>query len=136
MLMVMSEYQKFVLTAAKVFLGVALCVLVGCGQPGEIRPPGDAAAAKAALQTALDAWIAGQPPGETGSQASVIWTDADWKAGKKLSAYQLVGEPEQNGGNWRIFVDLTLDSGKKPTRVCYAVTLGEPTSILRGDELN
>jgi hypothetical protein len=112
--------------------------LFGCGKE-EIRPQGDAAAAKAALETALDAWKAGQSPSDAASQGSLIWTDEDWKAGRKLSAYQLVSEPEQNGGHWRIYAELSLEGKSKtsvPTRASYAVTLGEPTVILRGDELN
>jgi hypothetical protein len=132
-------FRRIALLAANAGLCIALCLVAGCGAREEIRPQGDVAAAKAALKTALDAWKTGQSPSEAGTQDSVIWTDEDWRAGKKLSAYQLTSEPEQNGGHWRIYAELTLeDKGKKavPTRASYAVTLGEPTVILRGDELN
>lgn len=139
MRIVMSLLRKTAWSAANVGLFITICLVAGCGQPEEIHPEGDTAAAKAALQAALDAWKAGQSPSEAGSPGSLIWTDEDWNAGRKLAAYQLVGEPEQNGGHWRIYADLILeDKGKKsaPKRASYAVTLGEPTVILRGDELN
>lgn len=135
---VLSLFRRFHFSSVNVGLCLCLILVAGCGgSPEEIRPEGDAAAAKAALQAALDAWKAGTSPAESGSSGAVIWTDGDWQAEKKLSSYQLVEEPVQNGGEWRIFADLTLEgTGNKPTRVVYAVTLGETTVILRGDELN
>lgn len=126
-------------SSLRICLGLSLCLVAGCGAPEEIRPQGDADAATSALVAALESWKAGNSPAESQAGQSVIWTDEDWKAGRKLSAYQLVGEPQQNGGHWRVYAELTLaESGKtsKPTQVCYAVTLGEPTSIIRSDFLN
>ena len=132
-------FRVIAVSPAKVGLCLLLGLLAGCGTPEEIKPQGDADAAKAALQAALDAWKAGKPPAESQTAPALVWTDEDWKAGAKLSDYHLVGDPEQSGGHWRVFADLTLEEkGKKsaPTRVCYGVTLGEPTVIIRSDFLN
>lgn len=135
----MSMVLSLLRMMTRVGVCVAVCLLAGCGEPEAIRPQGDAAAAKAALEAALDAWKAGRSPGDAQTDSRLIWIDADWKDGRKLSGYQLVDEPEQNGGHWRVYADLTLaDAGKpsKPMRVCYAVTLGESTHITRSDFLN
>lgn len=135
-----STTRKVPVWASRLTALMMACLFsIGCGSPEEIRPQGDGASAKAALEAALEAWKAGKSPTESQTAHTLIWTDDDWKAGRKLSDYQLVGEPELNGGHWRVYADLTLaPTGKNAsaTRVCYAVTLGEPTSIIRSDFLN
>ncbi len=136
---IVISFRVIAVSPAKTCVCLLLGLLAGCGTPDEIRPQGDAAAAKAALQSALDAWKAGKPPAESQTGPALVWTDEDWKADRKLSDYKLVGEPEQSGGHWRVYADLTLDEKAKkptPTRVCYGVTLGEPTVIIRSDFLN
>jgi len=132
-------YQRFPGILGAICAATFLGLVAGCGRPGAIRPQGDAAAAKAALQSALDAWKAGNSPADSQNGETVIWTDPDWKGDRPLSDYQLVNEPERNGGHWRVYADLFLESKeRKPTRtrVCYAVTLGERTSIIRSDFLH
>lgn len=119
------------------FLFAALAV--GCG-PSHIAPPGDAYAARATLTQVLDAWKAGKPLADLRSSKPVIYAnDEDWTAGRKLAAYAIVGEPQQNGGEWRIFATLTLagrGAPKSPQKVCYSVSPGSPAHVSRSDYLN
>lgn len=113
--------------------------LMGCGV-GEIRVVGNADDAKQALTQVLDAWKAGKSAADLQSGTpSVVAVDEDWTGGKQLKSYELVDSPMENGSHWRVFANLTLTTkGKtsKPEKVCYAVTLGSPTSVLRSDFLN
>jgi hypothetical protein len=114
-------------------------VASGCG-PSEVRPPGDAVAARTTLTQVLDAWKAGKAPADLRSSDPAVYAnDEDWAAGRKLSTYAIVGEPVQNGGEWRVFASLTLaGSGapKSPQRVCYSVSPGSPANVSRSDYLN
>ncbi len=112
---------------------------MGCGA-GQIRVAGDADAARQALTQVLDAWKSGKSADDLKSGSpSVVAVDEDWAGGKELKSYELVEHPQENGSHWRVFANLTLATkGKtgKPEQVCYAVTLGSPTSVLRSDFLN
>jgi hypothetical protein len=136
-----SYFQSIRFHSALAILILMIGWGTGCGTPKEIRPEGDEASAKAALEAALHAWKSGSSPTEIAAPGTVFWTDEDWQAGQKLADYQVVDQAESNGGHWRVYANLTIQSNasqKKPTRtrVCYAVTLGEPTSIIRSDFLN
>ena len=118
-----------------VLLGL-LMVHIGCGKPADIRPTGDANAAKQALTQTLEAWKAGKTVEQLKEQTpSVIFVDDGQRAGKQLTAFTISKEPELGGSHWRVYTELTV-AGENPEPVCYAVTLGSPISILRSDFLN
>ena len=112
----------------------------GCGGPATVKLLGDAERAQQALRQTLDAWATGQSPADLAATSpKVIVVDEDWKAGYSLASYELVGPAQQNGSHWRVFARIKLNGPKKsakPENVCYAVTLGNVTSVLRSDFLN
>ena len=58
------------------------------------------------------------------------------KAGKVLT---MAGDPIENGSHWRVFAQIKTegeDKQEKSERVCYAVTINEPMSVVRSDFLN
>ena len=124
---------------AVILFSVISIVLPGCSESPGIQPGGDAAAARDALTTALDAWKGGNDPKSLQSGEKAFWvTDEDWKSGKKLTDYRIAEEVEQSGGHWRVCAELTIsDSGQSASseRICYAVTIAEAISIIRSDFL-
>jgi hypothetical protein len=124
---------------AVILLSGFAIVLSGCSESPGLQPGGDAAAAKEALTTALDAWKGGEDPKSLQSGEQAFWvTDEDWKSGKKLTDYRIAEEVEQSGGHWRVCAELTMaDSGQasRPEKICYAVTIAEAISIIRSDFL-
>lgn len=104
----------------------------------EIRPPADAAAARATLSRALDAWKAGESHDQLRQAENAIYVgDEDWSRGRRLEAYEVIDEPVQEGGHWRVFVVLKLREGpERGQKVCYAVTPGSPASVIRSDFLD
>jgi hypothetical protein len=119
-------------------LAAFAALAAGCGH-NEIRPTGDAAGVRSAVTQALDAWKAGQSPEELKVVAPVVFiNDEDWRAGRRLTGYEVLEEPQQNGSHWRTYVKLLLAGEGSPQAktVCYAVTPGSPSSIIRSDFLN
>lgn len=121
-------------------LTMLMLMFCGCGGPATVDLLGDADKAQLALRQALDAWATGQSPADLAAASpKVIVVDEDWKAGHSLASYELVGSPQENGSHWRVFARIKLNGPKKsakPENVCYAVTLGNVTSVLRSDFLN
>jgi hypothetical protein len=116
-----------------------LCLTAGCG-PSEIRPQGTGDEARTTLIRALDVWKAGGALDELPKASPmIIMADEDWSAGRRIADYEIVEEPQLNGSHWRVYAQIKLlhkSQVQKPQRVCYAVTLGSPTSILRSDFLD
>lgn len=115
-----------------------LCLLataVGCG-PTNISVQGNEEQVQQAVRQVLEAWKSGQDcSAYTQAGSKVVVADEDWQAGAKLKNFQLLEAPKPNGSHWRQKVELELvnKSKTKPTVIYYAVTLGEPVSILRSD---
>ena len=118
-------------------LALLLLMTSGCG-PRTLQPKGDAQSAKQALQEGLSAWKAGESIADF-SKPPVIINDPDWKAGQTLQAFEITEEPILHGTHWRAIAQITVaPAGQSgvPERVCYAVTLGSPISIVRNDALD
>lgn len=112
-----------------------LCVVLisGCGGSSELRAPGSADEAQTILKRVLDAWALGESVDAAGAEEPrVIIVDEDWKAGRPLTKYELPGDGVENGGHWRIPVQISL-SGRPPITAYYAVTPGNPASVIRSD---
>ncbi|HVV99887.1 MAG TPA: hypothetical protein VHB77_06090 [Planctomycetaceae bacterium] len=124
--------------ASRVFVCAAVVLmLAGCG-PRVLEPRGDAQSARAALEEGLSAWKSGLPADDF-SEPPVIVNDPDWKAARSLRAFEITEEPRLQGTHWRVFAHITVrgeGQADVSERVCYAVTLGHPVSIVRGDELD
>jgi hypothetical protein len=100
----------------------AIALLLGCSRQGrrteDFTPPADKA--RQALESALDHWKSGNPPGAVpATSPAVEVVDSKWKAGQKLKSYEIVGE--EPGREPRFFkVRLTPAQGP-PQDVRYAV---------------
>jgi hypothetical protein len=110
----------------------------GCGEK-EISPQGDAIGVRAAVTSALDTWKSGGTVEQLRRvEPAVYVSDEDWAAGRELASYKVLKAPEQNGSHWRTYVKLSFasDAPESEKTVCYAVTPGSPSSIIRSDFLN
>ena len=120
-------------------LPLALVLLAAGCRSEPVEPPGDAELARSTLTQVLDAWKAGKTSGDLKSGEPVVFArDEDWDAGRKLADYEILEEPVQNGGEWRVLASLSVvgNQGRtSPTRVYYSVTPGSPASVVRSDYL-
>jgi hypothetical protein len=109
-----------------------LSIALGCGGAGSRVPPEDAA--RAALDAALDSWKGGAKAGEVRKVppglAAVRAVDSDWSAGRKLAAYEIVGQTGDGSGPVRIDVKLTLRN-QPPRKAAYFVVGQEPLWVFR-----
>jgi hypothetical protein len=124
------------LRAALLLLAVAaLLAPVGCS-PGPQRAAAvDPASARSALQTVLDAWMAGQQPADlkAGSPAITV-QDLDWESGSRLVSYQVKSEGTNDNANLRIPVSLTLSGpsgGEQTKEVTYIVGTSPAITVFR-----
>lgn len=116
-----------------------LIVAAGCGDksmPMAASPE----TAKPALVAVLDAWKAGKSEADLKAQTPpVIFNDADFKRGRKLSDYKIEGDGGPMGAGMRYDVTLTFDDekakakGKGAVKVAYRVVTDPTTSIYRED---
>lgn len=92
--------------------------------------------ARKALQTALDAWKAGQVPSQLARATPPIQViDSKWKAGQKLTSYEILkDEPSEGIGPRWFTVRLTLAKGAQEVR--YAVVGDNPLWVYSEDEYN
>ncbi|MBI1901542.1 MAG: hypothetical protein HYS13_10590 [Planctomycetia bacterium] len=108
--------------------------VLGCGQ--ELPPAADANMARQALGTALEAWKSGQP-GDSLKKASppVYFTDKDWQAGKRLTAFEVKENSEHFGLQVRCFVALSLDDNGQAVQkdVKYLIDT-QPTIVIVRDD--
>jgi len=122
-----------------VVFGLLLCGTAGCSS-GNARPPAppDPAAARTALESALEAWKNGQTPEElrTGD-AAIHMADEQWFFGGKLHEFSIVDEEKPQGTQVRFRVQLQVSGQGRtsPTKsdVNYLVVGGTPLSIIRDD---
>jgi hypothetical protein len=100
---------------------------IGCSKKADVKdyiPPQESA--RQALSTALDAWKAGKAPDQIGaSNPAISAQDAQWRGGKKLTAYEIVGPATGDDQNQRFTVKLTLDGGA-PQEMIYVVVGKDP----------
>jgi hypothetical protein len=114
------------------FLYLILLGIAGCGgpQPTEADP----VRAKAALQTALDAWKNGDNEDSLKQrQPAVFVNEPAWRAGHQLVKYQIDSE-QKNGLSWRYEVLLTLKAGQekpKQQQALYTVDTDPAVVVVR-----
>jgi hypothetical protein len=95
-----------------------LVAAAGCGQG--LPPAADPGRARAALQTSLEAWKAGQSPDALRARSPAIYFNDDaWKADARLADYAIQSEAA-NGQGWRCDVQMTVQSGDRPPRDRFA----------------
>ena len=117
-------------------LSVGLLLLAGCTPGGKVEdftPPADNA--RQALEAALNHWKAGNKPGSVpGTSPTVEVLDSKWKAGQKITAYEILGEDPAGPGPRTFKVRLTLDKGS-PVEVMYIVVGIDPLWVYRDEDL-
>jgi hypothetical protein len=114
------------------FAALLLAALpMGCGG----QRPADPDQARATLSTALDAWHDGRTIDEvTDGSPPITVADPAWKAGFKLSRYQ-VGETNRSAGfDLKIPVELWLEDPKGKAvqeKVKYTVSVEPSRTVIR-----
>jgi hypothetical protein len=103
----------------------------GCGG----QKPADPDQARATLAMALDAWRDGRSIDDvTNGSPPITVADPSWKAGFKLSRYQVAETARQAGFDLRIPVELWLEDPKgKPVqeKVKYTVSVQPARTVIR-----
>ncbi|HEX4592009.1 MAG TPA: hypothetical protein VH120_18890 [Gemmataceae bacterium] len=106
---------------------------IGCGgRPAASAPQADLDRAQAALQTALDAWKRGSPPGAVHGVAAI--TDPDWADGGRLMDYMIYNAEGGPHESIRCGAILSLrDKAGRTTKqdVVYSLTGTGPFVITR-----
>ncbi len=105
---------------------------VGCGGGPK---PADPDQARATLAMALDAWRHGRTIDEvTNGSPSITVADPSWKAGFKLSRYQVAETTRSAGFDLKIPVELWLQDSKGKDvqeKVKYTVSVQPVRTVLR-----
>lgn len=111
----------------------ALCH-AGCAKKTDVKdyvPPEDAA--RTSLATALDAWKAGKAPDQIGATNPAIHAqDVQWRDGKKLTAYEIVGPAPSEDQNRRFTVKITLE-GAGPVETTYVILGIDPILVFSAE---
>jgi len=106
-------------------------MVAGCSKRADVKdfiPPDDVASK--ALTTALDAWKSGKPFAQTDATAPKIDVlESNWQAGKKLTAYEIVGPATGDDQNKRFTVKITLDGASAPQDTVYVVLGKDPLFV-------
>jgi hypothetical protein len=111
----------------------AIFSVVGCGRTNikDYVPPDEAA--RQALTTALDAWKAGKTSDQIGATSPTIHAqDQSWGAGKKLTAYEIVGPATGDDQNRRFTVRLSLEAAT-PQETTFVVFGKDPIWVMSAD---
>jgi hypothetical protein len=116
-------------------LTAGLLLLAGCSPGGKVEdftPPADNA--RKALEAALNHWQAGNKPGTVpGTSPTVEVLDSKWKAGQKITAYEVLGEEPAGPGPRTFKVRLTVANGP-PLEVRYVVVGIDPLWVYRDED--
>lgn len=106
----------------------------GCGRTAESYVPASEDA-KSVLERALTAWKTGAAPGRiepaTSGQVPLEAVDTDWRAGRKLQAFEIVSEKPRADGPRQFSVRLTLSGSAAPVEATYYVVGQNPIWIFR-----
>jgi hypothetical protein len=104
---------------------------LGCGG----QKPADPDQARATLAMALDAWKEGKTIDDvTGGSPPITVADPSWKAGFKLSRYQVAETTKSAGFDLKIPVELWLEDPKGKAvqeKVKYTVSVQPSRTVLR-----
>lgn len=120
-----------------VVASAVLLLATGCSREQLLPIDHDAAQAREALVTALDAWKGGRASKLTTKTPPLRFVDDDWIEGKALLSYELTNPAAKFLPYENIAVDLELrDRSGKTNRksVVYQVTLKPSVAVLRADQ--
>ena len=115
---------------------VAIILTTGCGQNRHESYTPAEDYAREALVASLETWKAGKPADnleplpEGGPKLQAV--DSDWRSGKKLASYEIVGElPKQEAATRPFSVKLQFEGAIAPLEVVYHVVGKDPLWIFR-----
>lgn len=115
---------------------IALAALSGCGRQAPDYTPytPSIALAEDAVRRGLDAWKAGQAPGELpGTRPVIHVTDGGRKAGQTLESYRILGETRGSAGR-TVAVILQLNNPSEEIRARYIVVGIDPLWMFRQED--
>ena len=128
MLMKLERSQLFICRLATLLL---LALPLGCGK----LEPTDPDKARETLRLALDAWRDGRTLDEvTNGNPPITVADPSWKAGLKLSSYQVANATKAAGFDIKIPVELSLVDQKGKAiqeKVKYTVSVQPARTVIR-----
>jgi hypothetical protein len=118
------------------FVSLAPAVLVAAGCSSSSLPAEtDPAKGREVLNRVLDSWVEGKPPEDLKSaNPPIIASDPDWKAGAKLTKYEVDPTDGRMGVDLLLKVKLTMtgsDGKPRQKQVNYTVAIGSQTVVLR-----
>ncbi len=117
--------------AGTALTALAVAAIAGCGG----QQPANPDQARATLATALDAWRDGRTIDDvTGGSPPIVVADPSWKAGYKLSRYEVAEATRTAGFDLKIPVELWLENPQgKPVRekVKYTVSVRPSRTVIR-----
>lgn len=117
--------------AALALAATLMAAYASCGGPS-MNPAADRA--RAALQSALEAWRAGEKPGLIpGTDPPVQAVDNDWTNGRKLAAFEILREQASNSDK-RFVVKLTHAAPAATVETVYIVLGVSPIAVFREDD--
>ncbi|MGE3817871.1 MAG: hypothetical protein AB7I30_00400 [Isosphaeraceae bacterium] len=117
------------------FLLLALAIgQAGCGGGAGTTteaPKVDPDQAREALETALNAWKAGETPGSLAKAESPLQVfDSQWDGGKTLEGFTIVGEDAGGNPSAKVFnVTLKFAGAKAETKARYLVSGSDPIQV-------
>jgi hypothetical protein len=119
--------------------------LAGCGS-GYAKYTPTHSEARTALETALKTWAAGRPSASIEATPPIRVVDSAWRDGKRLDAFEVLGEEDGGDGTKQFTVRLTLasapngkkaatpDRSKKDQEVRYVVHGRDPIWVYSADD--
>src|SRR5262245_43463748 len=116
------------------FLGLVLCVAVGCSS-GPVHAPVDAAKARETLRAALESWKKGDPSDALQKAEPAIYViDNEWQEGGKLVEYRITGDGDEKDAHLFCPVHLIVrdPAGKQSKRdVIYIISTAPKLTVSR-----
>jgi hypothetical protein len=115
-------------------LAGALLLATGCGGARSTGSyvPSDTTG-RNSLTAALEAWKAGKPLGRIDSVSPPVETlDWQWKSGKKLREFEILGEVAGDGPK-QYRVKITVE-GAQPKEVIYVIVGRDPVWVFREED--
>jgi len=130
------RWSRIATRGAHVSIALLLSPLcAGCG-PGAAAGP-SAETARVALDAALAAWTRGEKPGQLpGTNPLVFVHDTPWSQGLRLTAYEILGEEEDEDAvaEKRFTVRLAFSQPDRSEEVRYHVLGADPVMVFRDED--
>ncbi len=117
---------------ASALLALSACC-AGCNRSPNFKP--SAASSRQALESALGAWVNGQPLGPVQTVSPPIQVvDSAWQKGQRLDSFEIVGEEKGEDGLPYFTVHLHKSRPQGEETVRYVVTGRSPMWVFREDD--